>query len=234
MVERRHVVALLKLELVRQRKFTLRLFGSTLFMGAVFCLLGQHGASSLLAVSLGAGIVMALIVPAGASRDKVEGTLEFLAALPTPPAAIATARLVAVVLTTLPWAVLTAAATPFALTMAHAHPVAATAVGALLGAWLLYTLIGWVGTGLFLRYEPRRFLGYPLAVLLLAVVFLPKYVRLQIPAESAARLTWFVAQPWAPAVVALALVLLGGAVLAASLRLAVRGIELYRPDPTAR
>jgi len=235
MAERAHVVALLRLELERQRKLVLRLLGTTIFVGAVFWLLEGHGLPSLLAVALGTGIGSAMIVPFGVSMDRHEGTLEFLTALPTPPAAIAAARFLAAAMFTIPWAILIAAAAlPLARALTPAPPVAAAVAGTLLLTWLLLTLLAWALTGLFLRSRPGRYLGYPLAVLILGVGLLPKLLRLPGREDVARWLGWLLAQPWAPAAVAAALLLLAAAVAAVSFRLAVRGVMLYRPDPTAR
>jgi len=72
------MTALLALELRRQRPMFVRMALVTVVIGLVFFVAGKRTPADLLATLVGSGLGVALIVPMGIARDKMEGTLEFI------------------------------------------------------------------------------------------------------------------------------------------------------------
>jgi hypothetical protein len=233
-MERRQLAALLAVELRRQRRVTARLLLSTAVIAGVFWLAGKRGPDTGFAIALGMGFGAALIVPVGVTKDRLEGTLAFLTGLPTRPSTIAAARFAAVAVTTLPWAVVAAGGLAWvAAAFQEAPPPGWVALGALPLAWVAFTTVGWILTGVFSRWDLAQLLGVPIVVAVIALLVLPRLAGPLLPADPAAWFDTFFASPWGPLAMAGAALLVAAAGGGAAFGLAVHGIGMYRPDPAS-
>ena len=97
--------ALMILELRRQRLVIMRLALVTAAIGALFYLAGKRTPTEMLAAMIGSSIGVVLVVPMGITRDKLEGTLDFICALPVDSRTIAASRIAAMAVLSIPWAV---------------------------------------------------------------------------------------------------------------------------------
>jgi hypothetical protein len=226
------IVTLLLLELRRQRPMLVRMIGLTVFVAAVFLVAGKRTAADQLALVLGSGLGVVLIVPLGIVRDKMEGTLELLCGLPVAPRAIAASRILAGALLPLPWA---AGAGLLALGLPPAVPLDPFAVGAL--AWCVMLLLSACGTAILARCELERVLGAPFVGVLLLLVLLPRalrwFARLH-PGFTPDRLRALLQYPAAPALCALGLAAIIAAWVAVSLEIASSAFATYDRDTTRR
>ncbi len=98
-------MALLLLVLRRDRPQVARMVFVTFAICGLFYLAGKREASNQLAILLGSGLGIVLLVPMGIVRDKMEGTLEFICGLPVEPREIAASRFIAGALIAIPWAI---------------------------------------------------------------------------------------------------------------------------------
>ncbi|MGD0991603.1 MAG: hypothetical protein ABR998_03960 [Gemmatimonadales bacterium] len=234
MIARRHFAALLKVEVARQRRLALRLIGSTVALAAIFWLAGKRESGMFVAVALGTGFGAALIVPLGVTRDRLDGTLEFLSGLPASAATIAAARFAAVVIVTLPWALASAAATLLVSRAAGgALPPAAVVLGAFPLAWIGLTIIGWMLTGVFCRWDPAQLMGLPVVGFFVVLLVAGHVLRGVLGPNPQPWLTSLLERPWATAVLLGGFLMLGAAAGYLSYLLAVNAIARYRRDPAA-
>ncbi len=223
------MIPLLKLELRRQWPMTLRMGVLAMFVCGVFFVAGKRTASDLFVTVLGTGLGAVLIVPMGISRDKMEGTLDFLCGLPVEPRALAASRFAAMAVLAAPWAAV-AGMVSFALPVAmQVNPVAVTVL-----VWLAMLLTGACATAAFACFELETLLGAPVVGLVITFVLVPRVVRALFPEFSGAAVLRFLQQPAAPIVVAVCLIAVGGVVGAIAFEVATRGFAKYRADPVRR
>ncbi|MFI5233795.1 MAG: hypothetical protein ACHQSE_14950 [Gemmatimonadales bacterium] len=200
---------LLRLELRRQRPMVVKMAVLTAIVCGVFFAAGKRAPSDLLAVMMGSGLGAVLIVPMGISRDKMEGTLDFLCGLPVDPRAIA--------------ASLALPAT------AHVNPVVVVVL-----TWLAMLLIGACTVAALTCFELESLLGAPLVGLVIAFVLVPRAVRALVPAVTGEAVVRFLQQPAAPLLVAACLLAMGTLVGAMAFGMTTRGFANYRTDPARR
>lgn len=223
------MIPLLKLELRRERPMVVKMALLTMIVCGVFVLAGKRTASDVLATVLGSGIGAVLIVPMGISRDKMEGTLDFLCGLPVEPRAIAASRFAAMAVFATPWAA-AAGGVSFALpATAQVNPIA---VGVLTGLAML--LLGACGIAALTCFELESLLGAPLVAVVIAFVLVPRAVRALLPGVTGDAALRFLQQPAAPFVVAVCLLAVGAVVGAIAFGMATRGFAKYRADAARR
>ncbi len=194
-----------------------------LSVGVVFFLAGKQAPTDLLATLIGSSLGVALIVPMGIARDKMEGTLEFICGLPVHARDIAASRFAAVALLALPWAVGVGVFSRSVPALGTLNPLGA---GALI--WVALVLLGVCATALLTRFEFESLLGAPVVAMVLLVVLVPRAVHLLIPGLSAGALLQLLSRPTAPAIVAAGLVVAGAAVCGAAFVITARGLATYR------
>ena len=219
---------LLLLELRRQRSMLLRLAVVSLAACAMFFFIGKRTAYDQLAIVLGTSFGGFMLVPLGIARDKMEGTLEFLAGLPVEPATIVASRYGAMALFTLPWASavgLLSVAVPAGYSI---NPVAVAAI-----AWLVLTLFGAIAIAVTSKFDLQSLVGGPVIVVLMLATFGPRIVRRFFPQLTPRSFLEFGRQPFAPAIVALALLFAIALTVWVAWATAVRSIANYRRDATA-
>lgn len=231
-MNRTHFSALLGLELKRVQRLVLRLLIATVGVAVLLAVAGQGDAGTLIAVCLGTGIGVALTVPMGVSRDKMEHTLEFLCGLPTAAATVAAAKFAAAALVVLPWAALTACAIGWFGVLHRFGLGGVVAVpAALLGVWTMLSLLSWVLAAFLARFELEMLMGVPLGILVVILLVVPRVLDAIGPRDPAAALQWFLRQPWAPAAIAAAAVALVVGIAALAFATARKAIATYRPRP---
>ena len=216
--------ALLMLELRRQRAVILRLAGLTVAIGVLFYLTGKRAPSEFLAAMIGSGIGVVLVVPMGIARDKLEGTLDFICALPVECRDIAASRLAAMAILSMPWAIGVGA-----ISVALPSPVPLNVVIVTAAAWLLLTTLGATATAFFTLFELEQLLGAPLFAMIVLAVLVPRAIRWMFPSASADVVWSLLRRPAAPAVLisaTLAAVVLIGFVSYAAIE---RGFTSFRP-----
>lgn len=219
----------MKLELRRQRPMVVKMAVLTAIVCGVFVVAGKRAPSDLLAVVMGSGLGAALIVPMGISRDKMEGTLEFLCGLPVEPRAIAASRFGAMAVFAAPWAVAVGVVSLALPAIARVNPVAAAVL-----AWLALLLIGACGVAAFACFDLESLLGAPLVGLAIAFVLVPRAVRALFPAVTGDAVLRLMRQPAAPLVIAVCMLAVGGVVGAIAFGMTTRGFANYRVDPARR
>ena len=220
---------LLKLELRRERPMVVKMAVLTVIVCCVFFAAGKRAPTDLLAVVLGSGIGAVLIVPMGISRDKMEGTLDFLCGLPVDPRAIAASRLAAMAVLAAPWAVAVGA-----ISLAFPMPAQVNPAAVVILAWLAMLLLGACAVAAFASFELESLLGAPLVVLVIAFVFAPRVVRAVLPGASGESALRLLQQPAAPLIVAVCLLTVVGVVGAAAFGMTTRGFANYKADPSRR
>jgi hypothetical protein len=206
-----------------------RMIGLTILIGMVFAVAGKRASSDQMALMLGSGIGAALIVPIGIARDKMEGTLELLCGLPIAPRALAASRVAAGALLSLPWA---AGAGVLAPGLPRGLGLDPFGVGVL--AWLALLLLSACGTALLARFELESVLGAPFVAMLLLLVLLPRVLRALSPALSFDLVLDFLRQPFAPALLAFAMLSTVVACTAIALEITSRAFAAYDRDTTRR
>ena len=220
---------LLKLELRRQRPLAVKMALLSVIVCAVFYGAGKRAPADLLAVVLGSGLGAVLIVPMGISRDKMEGTLDFLCGLPVEPRAIAASRFWAMMVLAVPWAI---AAGVVSIALPVTVPVNPAAVTLL--TLLAMLVIGACSIGAFACWELEALLGAPFVALVIAFVLAPRVARALLPDLTRDALFGFLQQPSAPLTIALCLLVAGGVVGAIAFGMTTRGFANYRADPARR
>ncbi len=220
---------LLKLELRRQWPMALRMGILALIVCGVFFAAGKRTAADLFVTVLGTGLGAVLIVPMGISRDKMEGTLDFLCGLPVEPKAIAASRFAAMAALAAPWAVAAGAASLALPVVAQVNPVAVAVL-----AWLFMLLLGGCATAAFACYDLETLLGAPVVGLVIVFVLAPRGFRALFPGVTRESAIHFLQQPAAPLVIAVCLIAILGAVGAVVFAMATRGFANYRADAARR
>jgi hypothetical protein len=220
---------LLKLELRRQRPMVVKMMVLTVIVCGVFYLAGKRAPGQLLAGVTGAALGALLIVPMGISRDKMEGTLEFLCGLPVEPRAIASSRMGAMAVIAAPWAVAIGAMSFAVPAVPRLNPIAVTVL-----CWLAMLVIGACAVALMACFDLETLLGAPIVVLVISFVLVPRAARALFPGvtdESALRM---LEQPAAPLVIAICLLTTGAVIGTVAFAAATRGFAGYRADPARR
>jgi hypothetical protein len=220
---------LLLLELRRQRPVFLRMVLLTLLVSTVFFVAGKRTPNELLATLIGSSLGVVLIVPMGISRDKMEGTLEFICGLPIEPHTIAASRFIAVALLATPWAVSVGALSCVVPAVGALNPA-----GVAVLVWLTMLLLGSCATALLARFDLETLLGAPIIVMVIAAVLVPRVVHSPIPGVTPDALLDFLGQPAAPLLLASALLAAVGAFGSVAFAVTVRGFAGYRRDSAAR
>jgi ABC-type transport system involved in multi-copper enzyme maturation permease subunit len=223
------MIPLLLLELRRQRPMAVRMAWIVAAVVVVFYLAGKRAPSDLLAIVIGSAVGVVMMVPMGISRDKMEGTLDFVCGLPVEPRAIAASRFAAVALLSAPWAAVSGVVAAFVPQIATVNPV-----GVAMVMWLAMLLVGTCGTALTACFELETLLGAPFVATVIVLLILPRVVRALLPGITAEVMLRFVQRPSAPfvlgAVLLAAVAILGSVAFAAS----ARGFANYRPDAARR
>jgi hypothetical protein len=220
---------LLKLELRRQRPMVLKMALLTAFVCGVFYLVGKRAPVELLAAIAGSGLGALLIVPMGISRDKMEGTLDFICGLPVEPREIAASRFAAMALIATPWAVAIGAMAFAAPGEPPMHPVALAVL-----SWLAMLVLGAGGIAMMTLFELETLLGFPFVAMVLVVVLVPRVARAFLPGVSREALIELVRRPEAPLAISLVLIVVPSVVGAVAFAAAVRGFSAYMADPARR
>jgi hypothetical protein len=212
------------LELRRQRAVITRLAALTIAIGGLFYLAGKNSPSELLAAMIGSSIGVVLIVPMGIARDKLEGTLDFICALPVEPREIAASRLVATALLALPWSMGVGA-----LSMALRSPVPLNPVIVATASLLILTALGATLAAFFALFEFEQLLGAPLFAMVVFVVLAPRAIRWMFPHVSVDVVRGFLNQPGAPLALTAAAIVIIVSIGFASYAAIQRGFARYRP-----
>jgi hypothetical protein len=219
---------LLAVELRRQRPVFLRMVVLTVLVGIVFFVAGKRDPESLLASLIGCSIGVVLLVPMGISRDKMEGTLDFICGLPVETRDIAASRLIAVALFALPWALGIGL-----LSIAARGAIPLTPVAAAVLAWLAMLFLGAIAIALFSCFDLESLLGAPAVALIVAAVVMPRLVHALIPDLTQTSILHFLA--WRGATPLLMSVFLTSAlaIVLVSLAISARALNNFgaRPFP---
>jgi hypothetical protein len=220
------IKTLLMLELRRDKPQVVRMTFVTLAICGMFFMAGKRDASSQLAILLGSGLGIVLLVPMGIVRDKMEGTLEFICGLPVEPREIAASRFIAGALVAIPWA-----AAVGALTFTMRSNGAMNAADAAVLTWLLMCLIGGCITAAVALFDFATLLGMPLVALVAAWILLPRIVGALFPGVTERTVVDFLNRPTTPLILAGALMITLCATGSIAFAAAVRGFARYRHDP---
>ena len=207
----------------------LRMACLTVIVSLVFFVAGKRSPADLLATLIGSSIGVVLIVPMGISRDKMEGSLEFLCGLPVESQAIAASRLIAVAILTIPWAVAVGAASLSMPMITSQNPVG---VGVL--TWLAMLLLGACGTALLACFELESLLGAPIVAMVIAIVFVPRMVHALIPGLTQETLLRMMQRPATPFVLSAVLLAAVAIVVAVAFAITSRAFANYRPGGSNR
>jgi hypothetical protein len=220
---------LLKLELRRQWPMALRMGVLALIVCGVFFAAGKRTAADLFVTVLGTGLGAVLIVPMGISRDKMEGTLDFLCGLPVEPRTIAASRFAAMTVLAAPWAIAAGAVSIALPAVALVNPVAVAVL-----IWLSMLVLGACATAAFACFDLETLLGGPVVGLVIVFVLVPRAFRAVFPGATREAAIHFLQQPAAPLIIAVCLLAAGGVVGATAFEMAARGFANYKADPARR
>lgn len=223
------MIPLLKLELRRQRPMVVKMAALTAVVCAVFYLAGKRAPAELLAAVAGSGLGAVLIVPMGISRDKMEGTLEFLCGLPVEPRAIAASRFAVMAVVATPWAVAIGAVSMMHASLLPLHPLAVLAL-----SWLVMLALGACGVALMAVFDLETLLGAPMIAVVLIVVLVPRLVRAALPNLTGEMVLRLAERPAAPAMIAAVAVVALAAIGVLAFGAATRGFAAYRSDSARR
>jgi hypothetical protein len=220
---------LLKLELRREWPMVVRMAVLTTIVCGVFFVAGKRTAADMLVTVLGTGLGATLIVPMGISRDKMEGTLDFLCGLPVEPRAIAASRFAAMAVAAAPWAVAAGIVSLALPAVAQVNPVAMVVL-----TWLSMLLLGACGVAAMTCFELETLLGAPVVGVVIASVLVPRAVRALFPGFTDQAALRFLQQPAAPLVIAVCLLVVIGVVGTIAFEMTTRGFANYRADAARR
>jgi hypothetical protein len=221
--------ALLLLELRRQRAVATRMALLTIAIGLVFYLAGKRTPGDMLAILIGSSLGTVLIVPMGISRDKMEGTLEFICGLPVEAREIAYSRFAAMALVALPWAVGVGLLSPFVPSFGVVQPAALA-----ITIWLVLVMLGSCAIALMTCFDLESVLGVPLISGVILLVLVPRASRALFPELTADAFLRFAGRPEAPAILMGGLLVALAAIGAAALKVTERGFAGYRPNTASR
>lgn len=220
---------LLGLELKRQRPMLFRMVALTAIVCATFYLAGKRTPADFLATLIGSSLGVVLIVPMGISRDKMEGTLDFLCGLPVESQEIAASRFIAVAILSVPWAMGVGA-----LSLALPASIPLNPPGVAILMWLGLFMLGVGATALLARFDLENLLGAPVVAIVIAVVLLPRAARLLLPAFTREAFMAFLRQPSAPLVLMFVFLAVTVVTGATAFEITSRAFANYRPDSTRR
>lgn len=223
------MASLLLLELRRQCRVAARLALVSLAVCAIFYIAGKKAPADMLALMLGCSLGVVMIVPMGITRDKMEGTLDFICGLPIQPRAIAGSRFAALALLALPWAAVTGVLAGGVREVMGLDPMLVAAT-----MWLAMIVVGACLIALMALFELEVLFGLPLLILVLSLALLPRALRSLAPGLTRDAVVRFLQRPDAPYLIAalvLAVALTAGTVAFAATE---RGFAHYRPRGSSR
>lgn len=195
----------------------------------LFFLAGKRQASNQLAILLGSGLGIVLLVPMGIVRDKMEGTLEFICGLPVEPSEIAASRLVAGALIAIPWAIAVGVLTSVMKSHGAMNPVDAAVL-----TWLMMCVLGGCLTAACALFDFVTLLGAPMVALVGVWILLPRVIGALFPGITEQSVVQFLNRPATPFVLAAGLVAIISATGSMAFAAATRGFARYRYDSASR
>ncbi len=221
--------SLLGLEFRRVRKQVLHTLGGSLAVVTVM-VLADFGSSAVFVLLGAIGFSFALMGPMHVMKDKLDGTMEFLAGLPASPASLAAARCAAAGALTALGAFFVTAACGIALPPILDVPAIRVVAVAYPLSWFSASAASWLLMGLMARFTIARLastgFAVPFVVLIGALwVFDALFGN---PVDLLADL---MARDSGLSILILAVLLLSTIVMAASYLLTRGGIARYRPEP---
>lgn len=233
---RRIVAAVVRMDLIRARKTLL--WGGGLALAATIAALTLDGGAAIAAAFVVGVTLFSTTMFAPMSTllvEKLLGTMELDRTLPVPLRVLATARVIAASLRTVPMLLLLGTVAVVVSRETAAVPVS-TLVFAVFALQLLYWSGLWVSYGLLARFDFKKLMWLPAALWFVAV-FAPDSLVDPLTRALVERITILVTAALAdPArLPALGLVLLGVAALCFSIALAlvVSGLRRFQPNPLA-
>jgi hypothetical protein len=201
----------------------MRMAQLTALVAVVFFIAGKRSPEDRLAAVIGCAFGVVLIVPMGISRDKMEGTLDFICGLPVEARDIAASRFVAAGLLVIPWAVGIGAvwlARPFSIAL---NPLAVS-----VAAWLAMVSISTGAAAIFTCFELENVLGVPMIAMLITVVVVPRAVHAGFPSLTTALMLQWLTTRAAPVVLASAATLVVISVCTVAFLATVRGLAKHQ------
>ena len=225
--------ALLRVDIKRGAPTTARALAAIAALSLFFVVRGDTAGDSLGIALAATSVMYVMTVPLMTFKDKMDGTLEFLTTLPVSGSVVASSRLAAAGLATLPGAGQIAVA--FGLFAAPILGVEAVGpsilyIGAL--AWIAIAMGSFLAVALIIRFDVTNLLSAPF-FLMFAAIFGGDWVVSKLFDDPLASFQAFVAMPWAPHIVAGLLAISLLSLVGLSFVLAKQGIERYRPTPDA-
>lgn len=226
---RRIVRSLLGLEFRRVRKQVLHTLGGALAAVGVVVLAGfDSSAVGFIAVAVGLSFVGMSAMHV--LKDKLDGTMEFLAGLPATPPSLALARCAAASGLTALGAIFVTAACGIVLPPLLDTPALRVVIVAYPLVWFSSSAASWLLIGLTMRYTVTRLASIGLLVPFV-VLFGVLWVFDRLFGSPLDVVTDLVARDSGPAILASAILLSSALVMAAAFRLTRDGIARYRPEP---
>jgi hypothetical protein len=221
------MMPLLRLELRRQRSLVVRMIGLTILVCLVFYALGKRTQSDRLAIVIGTSLSAVILVPMGISREKMEGTLDFVCGLPVEPRTIAASRFAAAAIIALPWATGIGFVSTLAPTIGALNGVVVAVL-----AWLGIMLLCECCMALFTIFDLESLIGWPFAAFIISLMVLPRVVRAVFPGITEETILQLLQRPATPVVLSLVLLIAAAIVGALSFAMTTRGFANYRPGET--
>lgn len=225
----RTVGSLLGLEFRRVRKQVLHTVGGAIAAVGLVALAGLDSSTTgFIAVAVGLSFVV--MGPMHVLKDKLDGTMEFLAGLPATPASLALARCAAASGLTALGAFFVTAACGIVLPPILNTPAIRVVIVAYPLAWFSASAASWLLIGLTTRYTVARLASIGLVAPLVALVGV-LWVFDRLFGSPLDVVTDVMARDSGPAILVSAILLSSALVMAASFGLARDGIARYRPEP---
>lgn len=207
----------------------LKMMGLTVLVCLAFYALGKRTQSDRLAIVIGTSLSAVIMVPMAISREKMEGTLDFVCGLPVEPRAIAASRFIAAAVIALPWASGIGFVSTFAPAIGALNGAAVAAL-----AWLGIMFLAACCIALFTVFDLETLIGVPFVGFILALMVVPRVVRALLPGITPEAVLQLLQRPAAPIVISLALLIAVAIVGAASFAITARGFANYRPGASAK
>jgi len=232
-MDEKRFFALLRVDIKRGTRPTVKGLAMVAVVIVVLVFTGNASGEKLGLVLVGTSMMYVMTVPLMTFKDKMDGSLEFLTTLPVSGSVVASARLAATCLATLPAAVQAA----FAFGLFAAPVLGVSAVGPSIFysgflVWVAFALASFFCVALFIRFETSQVFLAPF-FLMFAVIFGGEWLVSRLFEDPLASMRAFVAMPLAPYIVAGLLAVGLITLLAVSFVLAKQGIERYHPTRDA-
>lgn len=221
--------SLLGLEFRRVRKQVLHTLGGSLAVIAIV-VLADLGSSAALVLLTAIGFSFALMGPMHVMKDKLDGTMEFLAGLPTNPASLALARCAAAGVLTALGACFVAAACGVLLPPVLGISAIRVVTAAYPLSWFSASAGSWLLIGLVTHFTMTRLASMGFAVPLVVVIG-ALWVFDSLFGNPVDVLTDLMARDSGPWILVSTILLLSTIVMALSYQLTRGGIARYRPEP---